>query len=281
MKRLSLKGIFNRYRWNITFTFALLAVENVLNLLVPFTLGLAINDLIDHKYDGVTYFVIIYSIKLVIGVARRFYDTRTYSKIYVDTASETVESEQKKNSSDSKTVSRANLIQEITDFFEHELSQGFSSLFGVVGSVIMLFVFDYKLFIGAAVSVVLIFSVYIFSEKKIFFFNRSMNDELEKHVDIISSKRNDVINKHFGSLAKWKIKLSDLESINFGLIEFILFSLIIFTLSVAVTATNPTPGGIFSILAYVIEFADGIYMLPYIYQQKIRLNEIMSRLNSQ
>ncbi len=280
MKKLSLRGIFNRYRWKITFTFALLAVENVLNLLVPFTLGLAINDLIDHKYNGVIYFVAICLIKLVIGVARRFYDTRTYSKIYVDTASETVESEQKKNSSDSKTVNRSNLIEEITAFFEHELAQGFTSLFGVVGSVVMLSIFDYKLLIGAAISVVLIFAVYMFSENKIYFFNQSMNDELEKHVDIISSKKNNIINEHFSSLAKWRIKLSDLESINFGLIEFILFSLIIFTLSIAVTTGNPTPGGIFSILAYVIEFADGVYMLPYIYQQKIRLNEIISRINS-
>ena len=272
--------VFNRFKLKISFTFFLLTIENILNLLIPFFLGIAINDLIDGTYDGVLYFSAIFFGIIIIGVSRRAYDTRVYSGIYTKIASETVELQIEKKSSDSKVVARANLIEEVSDFFEYELSQGFTSLFGVIGSIIMLFLFDYKIFIAGLIAIFLILLVYLFSEKKIFRFNKAMNDQLDKHVDIISEKNGTSIFKHFKKLAFWKIKLSDLESINFGIIEIILFGLIIFTLIIASTQVDATAGSIFAILAYVIDFSEGVGMLPYIYQQKVRLNEIVTRINA-
>ena len=48
-----------------------------------------------------------------------------------------------------------------------------------------------------------------------------------------------------------------------------------------VAVPEPTPGGIFATLAYVREFALGIYVLSWLYQQVIRLREITSRLSAQ
>lgn len=276
----SIINIFKRFKKKISITFLLLTLENIFNVLIPFFLGIAINDLIESSYTGVLYFTSIYLLKFVIDVTRRVYDTRAFSSIYVEVADETVDSQIKKNASESQTVSRANLIEEVIDFFEQELVQGFSSLFSVVGSIIMLLIYDYRLFLGGVLSIVLIFLVYVFSEKRIYSFNKSMNDQLDKHVDIISAKKRGQIRSHFKKLAFWNIKLSDQESINFGIIELILFGLIIFTLAIAATTGNPTPGSIFAILSYVIEFAEGVFMLPFIYQQKIRLDEIVNRINS-
>ena len=276
----SLINIFRRFKGKITLTFLLLTIENALNLFIPLILGFAINDLIDGNYDGVYYFSTIFLGIVIIGVVRRAYDTRAYSFIYTKVASETVESQIEKNSSNSQIASRANLIEEVVDFFEQELPQGFTSLFGVVGSIIMLYVFDWKLFVAGQISILLIYLVYAFSEDKIFAYNKSMNDQLDKHVDIISARDSKSTFKHFKKLAFWNIKLSDLESINFGIIEIILFALIIFTLIIASTQGNATPGSIFAILAYVIDFAEGVGMLPFIYQQKVRLNEIVSRINA-
>jgi len=276
----SLLSIFKRFKRKISLTFILLSMENILNLLIPFFLGIAINDLINGKYDGVLYFSVIFFGMLIVGVIRRVYDTRVYAGIYSNLATETVESQIQKRSSDSQVVARSNLVEKISDFFEYELPTGFTSLFAVVGSIIMLFIFDYKIFVAGIGAIILIVLVYVFSEKKIFGYNKSMNDQLDKHVDIISSKKKESIFSHFKKIAFWKIKLSDLESLNYGIIEVILFGLIIFTLVIAATQTNATPGSIFAILAYVIDFAEGVGMLPFIYQQKVRLDEIVTRINA-
>ncbi|MEM8807061.1 MAG: hypothetical protein AAGF01_13635 [Cyanobacteria bacterium P01_G01_bin.38] len=73
--------------------------------------------------------------------------------------------------------------------------------------------------------------------------------------------------------------MSNLEAINFGLSELLLFVLVIFSLFVAASGENATPGGIFAVLSYIFEFAEGIYALPLIFQQTVRINEISQRLS--
>jgi hypothetical protein len=77
---------------------------------------------------------------------------------------------------------------------------------------------------------------------------------------------------------RYRIQLSDLEAINFGLSESLLFVLVMFSLLVA-ALRNPSPGEIFAVLSYVIEFAEGIYALPILFQQMIRVKEISRRLS--
>jgi hypothetical protein len=76
------------------------------------------------------------------------------------------------------------------------------------------------------------------------------------------------------------VKLSDLETLNFGIIEVILFVLAIFTLYLSASAIDATAGSIFSIVTYILEFSNGIFMLPIVFQQVIRLQEISTRLKS-
>jgi len=276
---MTLKKIFTRFKWKILGTFSLLSLENVLTVSLPFFLGLAINDLLDKSFRGLIYFVAADILRLIIGTARRVYDTRVYTTIYTVVASETVENHRQKKVGKSATITRANLVRELIDFFERDLTMGFSSLVSVLGAMVMLAIFDLWLLLGCFVALVLILIIYAFSEKRIFNLNRNYNDELENQVDIISDKPKLMVLRHFRKLARFTVKLSDLESINFGLSELVLFALAIVALIISVNGPNVTPGGIFSILSYILEFAEGIFLLPIIYQQVIRLKEISGRLN--
>jgi len=274
----SLQHIFRRFKGKIVITFALLLLENLAAVLQPLVIGMAINDLLDQSLRGITFFVVLYIIGLIIGVGRRMYDTRAYTSIYTAVASDTVEHQRGQGVATSAIVTRSNLVKELVDFFEHDLPQGFSSAIGVVGATIMLAIIDWRLFLGCLVAIAVIYLIYHISEKPIFRFNQKLNDELEQQVDVITRSPRPSILAHFSNLAKWRIKLSDTESVNFGLIDLALFALVIFALFISVQGANPTPGGIFSVLAYVLEFAEGVYVLPFIFQQMIRLSEISSRL---
>ncbi len=276
----SISKLFIRYKWRISITFVLLILENISKVLQPLVLGIAINDLIDTKYNGLWLFCGLYGVSFIIGVIRRFYDTRAYTYIYTNVASEIVAIQNEKKISVSSIAARSALIKELVDFFEHDITQGFTSLISVIGALVMLALFDVRIFIGCLLTIGIILIIYTLSKQKIYRYNTELNDELEHRIDVLEKRKQKGVFSHFKNISKWLVKLSDLETLNFSVIEVVLFFLAIYALYISTSVTNTTAGGIFSILTYVLEFSGGIFMLPIIVQQIIRLKEISSRLKS-
>lgn len=278
MNDFSITSIFKRYKWRISFTFLLLILENVSKVVQPLVLGITINDLIDKKNDGLWLFCYIYIAGFVIGALRRYYDTRAYTYIYTHIASEIAQKQNEKNIEISAIAARSSLVKELVDFFEHDITQGFTSLISVVGALVMLFIINWWLFAGCLIAVVLIFIIYAISNTTIYNYNIGLNDELEHRINVLEKREQGGIFAHFKNIAKWMVRMSDFETLNFSIIEIILFILAIFALYVSASDVGATAGGIFSTLTYILEFSGGIFMLPIIYQQIIRLKEISSRL---
>lgn len=280
MTHYSLSSIFKRFKWKISITFSLLVLENIFKVLQPLVLGIAINDLINQKNDGLWIFCILYGVSFFIGLIRRYYDTRAYTSIYTVVASEIADIQNQKDVSVSTIAARSSLIKELVDFFEYDITQAFTSLISVVGALIMLALFDWWLFAACMLTILIIFSIYTLSNKKIYNFNIGLNDELEHRITILEKREQNGIVRHFKNISKWMVKMSDLETLNFGIIEVVLFVLAIFALYVSASAIDATAGSIFSIITYILEFSNGIFMLPIVFQQLIRLQEISTRLKS-
>jgi ABC-type multidrug transport system fused ATPase/permease subunit len=280
MTHYSLSSIFKRFKWKISITFSLLVLENIFKVLQPLVLGIAINDLINQKNDGLWIFCILYGVSFFIGLIRRYYDTRAYTSIYTVVASEIADIQNQKDVSVSTIAARSSLIKELVDFFEYDITQAFTSLISVVGALIMLALFDWWLFATCMLTILIIFSIYTLSNKKIYNFNIGLNDELEHRITILEKREQNGIVRHFKNISKWMVKMSDLETLNFGIIEVVLFVLAIFALYVSASAIDATAGSIFSIITYILEFSNGIFMLPIVFQQLIRLQEISTRLKS-
>lgn len=276
----SIKAIFKRFKWRISITFSMLVLENIFKVLQPLVLGIAINDLINKSNDGLWLFCILYTAGFFIGVIRRYYDTRAYTSIYTVVASEIADIQNKKDVSVSTIAARSSLIKELVDFFEYDITQAFTSFISVVGALIMLALFDWWIFGACMLTILLIYIIYSLSNKKIYNFNIGLNDELEHRINILEKREPNSILSHFKKISKWMVKMSDLETLNFGIIEVILFVLAIFALYVSASAIDATAGSIFSIVTYILEFSTGIFMLPIVFQQLIRLQEISTRLKS-
>ena len=82
-------GIWQTYRLKITGTISLMTAERLLAVVVPFVLGITINDLIAGSFRGVWWLIGLEAVRLIIGVSRRLYDTRVYAEIYTDVADTT------------------------------------------------------------------------------------------------------------------------------------------------------------------------------------------------
>lgn len=276
----SIKSIFKRYRFKISTTFFLLILENVFKILQPFVLGIAINDLMNKSQNGLLIFGGLYLAGFIVGVIRRYFDTRAYTFIYTNIATEIAQIQNDKNINVSSIAARSALVKELVDFFEQDITQGFTAAIGVIGALVMLLVFNYWIFIGCLVTILFIFIIYAISNNKIYNFNIGLNDELEQRIHVLESRETSKIRNHFQGISNWLVKLSDLETLNFGIIEILLFSLAVFALYVSASDVSANAGRIFSTLTYVLEFSGGVFMLPFIYQQIIRLKEISSRLKN-
>ena len=275
----TLKSIFSRFKAKIIGTFLLLLTETALVVATPFVFGMAIDGLIDGILYWPAVLAGVLTLLTLIGTLRRLYDTRTYTSIYRIIAPEVVASESANASTISETVTRVNLSKELVDFFENEMTEGLTSFVKIIGAVLMLAVFDMRIAGLAFIALFLILLVYIVTEKPVYRGNQRLNDELEKQVSIISGNSSGLIRSHFRILGKRYVRLSDIESINYAVIALILTALIIASLMVAVSWPEATTGKLFAVLTYVFEFSEGIYILPMIYQQLIRLKEISHRLS--
>ncbi|HRF20362.1 MAG TPA: ABC transporter six-transmembrane domain-containing protein, partial [Chitinophagaceae bacterium] len=136
-----LKQIMLQHRNRLVLTYILFSLEMLGNLLRPFFLGLAINDLIKGSYQGLILLSAIHLGWLLIGTIRHRLDTRTYSAIYTSLVTKFLA--RRYNKSDvSKLSAHSNLAREFVDFLEFDLVYIIEALYSIFGSLILLFFYD-------------------------------------------------------------------------------------------------------------------------------------------
>ena len=273
----SLRRIFRAYRWRILFTYGLFNLENLLRLAQPLALGWAVNDLLDGKYVGLFAFLAQHIAYMAIGTLRRAYDTRAFTSIYTDLTSKAVVKQRDHGVATSRVAARSALSRTFVDFFELDVPVVVQSLYSVVGALIMLAFFDWMI---ALFCLVLIGPGWILNKiysRKTFIVNSRLHDELEREVAVIEGGKIDEVRGHYGAVGRWRVKLSDLEAWNFGLMELFILGLIGATLA-RTCALGLLPGDILTIFQFLMMFLIGVDSVPQLVQQFSRLREIGGRM---
>ena len=278
MYEITLQSIIFRFKWRIIVTFTLVVLESLLGILYPLLIGLAINDLLDGKYNGTIYLACLGVGSLAIGSIRRFYDTRVYSRIYCEISPEMVEREYKKGSSVSKVSARSNLITEFIEFLENSMPNIIEAVVSLIGIVSIIAVLNLNVFYACIGLLLFVFFIYAISGKFNYRLNENYNNQLEMQVEALNSKNISTIKEHFNALMKWNIKLSDLETVNYLLVWIGVLALFIFTPMMVIESGVLKYGLVFSVLMYVFDYIDKVITFPLYIQQLIRLKEISRRL---
>ena len=278
MQKISLRNLIIRFKWRISFTFTLVVLDALLNILYPLLIGLAINDLLEGKYIGIMRLVGLGVLSLVVGSARRFYDTRVYSGIYCQISPEMVEKEYKKESSVSVISARSSLLTEFVKFLENSMPEVIGAVVSLIGIISILATLNLKVFLACIALLLLILAVYTISGKLNYRLNAKYNNQLERQVEALESRDIGFIKDYFRSLMKWNIKLSDLETVNFLVIWIGIIALFIYTPITVIESGILKYGLVFSVLMYVFEYIDKAVTFPLYIQQLIRLTEISKRL---
>jgi len=277
-----LHRIFLQHRYRLMITYTLFSLEMLGTLLRPFFLGLAIDQLIKGRYDGLITLCVVHLACLITGTIRHRYDTRTYSAIYTSLVTGFLSKKYRKGEV-SKLSALSTLSRELVDFLEYDLVYVIEASYNIIGSVILLMFYDAQV-VGICLSILLPVGIAsYFYGRKMRRLTRLKNDELEKQVDIIAEGNTLAIRRHYNKLREWQIRISDQEAWNFGFMEFMVMAVMGIALLVVTKTSGTTvlPGALIGIYNYILKFANGLDTIPYMVQKLTSLGDITRRIDTE
>ena len=277
-----LRSLIKKHRYQLILTYILFSLEMLGSLMRPFFLGEAVNDLTHGSYHGLIVLSIVHISYTIIGTIRHMYDTRTYSAIYNSLVIKFL-SRQVEKAQISKMSAHSTLAREFVDFFEFDLVYVIEAMYNLFGSLILLYFYDHSVVLVCLGILLPVSWISYFYGRKMRRLNKMKNDELEKQVDIISSRDKTNMQQHYNNLRKWQIRISDQEAWNFGFMELMVMIVIAAALFVThnVIGTTILAGNLIGIYNYILKFVSGLDTIPYTVQRLSSLNDITRRIELQ
>ena len=268
-------ALLKRFAGRFALTLTLVVLEAAGWIFFPLVIGRAIDSVLADSTRGLYEFAILGIVTMGIAVLRRLVDSRAYARIYVTLGEEMAESAA--DSSTSTRTARLGMLREIVEFFENSLPELVNSVIGLAGTVLILAALNVPVFLGCLAVAVATVVLYALTGGLTIRYNEGLNDEHERQVDAVDSGDPARLAKHLRAMMRWNIRLSDLEAANFGINWVFMIALLVFAVSAATTETTEY-GAVFAIVMYVFQFVESMLMLPFFYQQWLRLREISGRL---
>lgn len=268
-------ALLKRFAGRFALTLTLVVLEAAGWILFPLVIGRAIDSVLADSTRGLYEFAILGIVTMGIAVLRRLVDSRAYARIYVTLGEEMAESAA--DSSTSTRTARLGMLREIVEFFENSLPELINSVIGLAGTVLILAALNVPVFLGCLVVALATVVLYALTGGLTIRYNQGLNDEHERQVDAVDSGDPARLAKHLRAMMRWNIRLSDLEAANFGINWVFMIALLVFAVSAATTETTEY-GAVFAIVMYVFQFVESMLMLPFFYQEWLRLREISGRL---
>lgn len=272
-----MRALLRRFAGRFALTLSLVMLEAAGWTLFPLVIGRAIDSVLTGSVRGLYEFAALGIGTMGIGIARRFLDSRAYARVFRRLGEELV-IEDSVSGISTKTA-RLRMLQELVEFFEHQVPGLITGVIGLGGTLLILSALNQPVFVGClgvtAVSLVL----YALTGKLTTRYNAGLNDEHERQVDAVESGETGRVAGHLRALMRWNIKLSDLEAVNFGVVWIFLMGLLVFSIGSAAEQTLEY-GTVFAVVMYVFQFTESVIVLPLYYQQWLRLREISGRLGA-
>ena len=274
----SLRQLVVCFRWQIVCTWLLVVVEAALMLTFPLLLGIAIDGMHQQSYFGLYLLGGVGALTVLVGSARRFYDTRVYSRIYVAAGKQIVQQERERKANVSVISARITMARELVEFLESSLPGIVDCVIGLVGTLAMIWLLQARVFAGCLIGTAFIIAIYAVTQKTTYALNKGINHESEKQVHALSRGPMSAVSAHFANMMGWNIRLSDLETVNFALSWLVMILLLVYSVAATIQSGVTAQGTVLSILMYVFGYIESVAAIPLFYQQFVRLQEISHRL---
>ena len=274
---ITLRSVIRLSQTKVTLTWLMVLAENIILILLPLFIGIAIDGVLKQNMQPLILFASILLMRVIFSVGRRFYDTRVYGDIRVKLAN-VVEYNLRETSVSVKDA-RLTMSRELVDFLEQDLPLLITAIVQLIATVVILATFHLQLALCVLAAGLCMLVIYALFHQTFTHLNGTLNDQLEQQVRVLSGEHFSAIRTHFERIKHCEIKLSDTEALVYGLIFITLFASVLTNLWIISSLNATSVGEVFSIVAYSLEFVEAAVMLPLALQTLSRLTEISQRLN--
>jgi ABC transporter transmembrane region len=272
-----LRAVFRAHWGPILLTYALFSLENLLWISQPYVLGVAIDKLLGASYRGLLLFAAVQSGHLLIGVLRRIYDTRMFSRIHAELVTRIVLEHRDRDVEVTRIAARSALSREFIEFFERYVPIALQTIFLIFGGLVILASYDRILMLSCIALIVPAILLNASYGRRTLALSGALHDTLEREIEVIGRAAPSDVRIHYGLVARWRIKLSDSEAINVGVVEVLALALMVASLVRSCGAVAASPGEILALLRYVLMFVSGLDGISLLVQQTSRLCDIGRR----
>ena len=274
----TLKSIAVQHKKRLSITFSLVMAENLLLLLYPLVGSFAVNAVLQGNLVSALAYALMVLIIWAVGSARRAVDTRAFTRIYSELAVPVIVNQRLKGFDTSTTTARVALSREFVNFFEQHLPILITSLFSIIGAVVMLLLIEFWSGVVALLIVLgfgLILPNYVKANDNLYF---KLNNRLEKEVDCVERANQYELIKHYRLVERLRILISNREAVSFlciGVAMCILFGV---TLTVLTLTKGVTAGHIYAVITYLWTFAISLDDMPRLVEELSKLKDIGKRV---
>ncbi|GAB5487546.1 MAG: hypothetical protein Pars2KO_11160 [Parasphingorhabdus sp.] len=175
---------------------------------------------------------------------------------------------------------RVEMIEEFIEFLEEEMPVLLAMTVGLIGSLVFLAYYDLGsglIMLGLMIPIIIINAI---TGTRAYRHNVSLNSQWEKQVKAISDHRPRQWRLHFGRMAMWRIRLSDLDAASWSLAQLFVLVAVVIVLVRAATGEGAMVGDVVAILAYALRVEQGTDEVPSFVQKVGRLIDIRKRIQT-
>ena len=274
----TLKSIAVQHKKRLSITFSLVMAENLLLLLYPLVGSFAVNAVLQGNLVSALAYAVMVLIIWATGSARRAVDTRAFTRIYSELAVPVIVNQRLKGFDTSTTTARVALSREFVNFFEQHLPILITSLFSIIGAVVMLLLIEFWSGVVALLIVLgfgLILPKFIKANDGLYF---KLNNRLEKEVDCVERANQYELIKHYRLVERLRILISNREAVSFLCIGVAMCVLFAVTLTVLTLTKGVTAGHIYAVITYLWTFAISLDDMPRLVEELSKLKDIGKRV---
>lgn len=273
----SLLSLLGRRKHHVALVYALTLADNLVSVAIPAAIGAAIDGVLHERHVELFAFVALWLVGSGLSAFRQSYDTRVFTGLSAEFASAVATHQNKAGHGMSVVAARSNLSREAISFFAQDLPMILRGAISSIGALALLFFYDLRVALFCAAMLVPIgyANILFFGRSKQI--NKRYNNRLERELNTLRSGHRGKIQKHYWTLSRRRIALSDGEALTsltgraFALVALVGSLLVL-------PGASESPGSLFSIVSYVLLFFTGLADLPLFVGGMGRLHDITSRL---
>ena len=254
-------------------TYSLLLVEQGAMLGLPALLGVTIDALMQGQRRALVWLAGGVMVLLIVGALRRFADTRVFGAAERDLGMH-------HGAADGpigRRVGRLRQINELMQFFERHLPEALTAAVGGLGSLVVLWLYDWRVGAAAgttAVALLILNGVYASRVQRL---NGTINNAIERDVEVLEGNDRVALWGHLEGLRRSRVQRSDAEILMYVLNWTAMLGLILATLF-WVTQGATTTGGVFAVMTYLFQFAESWNNWPSLTERWTQYRDVQSRL---